>query len=149
MLQALKEVHPKFDAVTLRSISLRYIDAVPLNESESVLGFLKDKLHIAVSLPSSLFDQQQIEPNPRLIDSRFAFDCSNPRGLVTLRIVNGELNNQPAIVWETEVQSAGADLPGYEKLTDWLELAHNITHKWFFALIEGDLHQKFLGDSHA
>lgn len=45
------------------------------------------------------------------------------------------------------MQSSGKDVPAMpNKFEEWLESAHNITHNWFFKLIEGDLEREFRGD---
>jgi uncharacterized protein (TIGR04255 family) len=44
------------------------------------------------------------------------------------------------------VQSAGADLPDMPKgFPAWVDAAHEITHDWFFKLIEGELERRFEG----
>jgi uncharacterized protein (TIGR04255 family) len=143
----LYEAHPDPTVLKINSLLLRYIDARRFDyTNEDILAFLRDKLHVTVSLPGSLFENASIEPLPQQFALQTAFVCTSPPSTVAIGFAAGQANDEPSLLWETLVRATDDQVPpmpdGFEK---WLDAAHTITHDWFFKLIEGDLLEEFRG----
>ena len=64
-----------------------------------------------------------------------------------MSFATGRKEGEPAVLWETTVQSVGSDLPDMpDGFPAWVDAAHEITHDWFFKLIEGELERRFDGE---
>jgi uncharacterized protein (TIGR04255 family) len=137
--------HPRPETLVINRLLLRYIDAQPLPHQQfDVLAFLREKMQVAVSLPTSLFANAGISPVPQQFTMQISFACSEPAGTVTVGFATGQRDDIPALVWETLVRSSDGQMPPMPQgFADWIDGAHTITHDWFFKLIEGDLLQEF------
>jgi uncharacterized protein (TIGR04255 family) len=141
------EAHPEPEALKINSLLLRYIDAWQFDYThEDVLAFLREKMQVTVSLPSSLFEDAPIDPLPQHFTAQTTFSCAAPPATVTIGFATGQANERPSLVWETLVRSTDTQVPPMpEGFENWLDAAHTITHDWFFKLIEGDLFEEFQG----
>jgi uncharacterized protein (TIGR04255 family) len=141
------EAHPEPEALKINSLLLRYIDARAFDYArEDVLAFLREKMRVDVSLPDGLFDDASIDRLPQHFTMQTAFSCADPPGTITIGFATGQAQEGPALVWETLVRSTDQQVPPMpEEFEGWLDAAHNITHDWFFKLIEGDLLEEFQG----
>ncbi len=126
-------------------LQLRYIDAIPFDfENENVSKFLDENLKINFSIPESLFQDVKVNSTPKGMNAIFEFESYEPKGIVRFRFGRGTHSGENAIIWETVVQSDDKSIPKLpENLSEWLNNAHDITHKLFFKLIEGPLHERF------
>ncbi len=142
------DAHPNPTDFRIETLVLRYIDAVEFNyQEENAFVFLKDKLKVGISLPPSLFQDTGVSGLPRNLSWQATFQCSNPRGAVHVSFATGQKEGKPAILWETTVLSTGAELPAMPgQFSEWIDAAHEITHDWFFKLIEGELERRFDGE---
>jgi len=143
---SVKDSHPDPDRLDITSITLRYIDAVEFDfERNDLREFLREKLHIAVSVPESLFDNQPVSRQPAGGMLQLAFPTKIPAGQVELSISTARKSGRPAVVWNTLLVSAGADArSGWQDFPTWLDAAYAVVRHWFFALIQGDLEKEFL-----
>lgn len=143
--------YPQPDALQAEALMIRYIDAIdlPANESD-FYGYLRDLLKVSIDLPQTLFQGTGVEISPLQFHLQQSFRCESPAGRLQLRLAIGQRNEQPALIWETNIQSTGSDLPqmpgGFES---WLDDAHATVNDWFFKMIDGKLLQKFRGDENA
>ena len=144
----LYESHPATDEFCAEGLLLRYIDGVAHDyEQSDVLQFLREKMQVQASLPESLFAQRGIQERPSHLNWQASFASAEPAGRVHLRFATGQRSGAPELIWETSVQSLGDDIPEIpEEFPVWLDGAHEITHDWFFKLIEGELHRRFSGE---
>ena len=142
------EAHPEPSELKLNGLLLRYIDAVAYDyTSNDILAFLKEKMRISFSLPESLFEGSRVQSVPTGLNWHTSFKCSDPPANVHLRLATGRKHQGPGFIWETQVQALGADVPEMPAgFGAWLDGSHEITHAWFFRLIEGDLERSFRGD---
>jgi len=147
-VKKLFEAHPKPDELKIHGLMLRYIDAVETDyTSESIFEFLQSKMHIGVLFPEDLFQQPNINKLPRHFRLESSFLCTNPKVVVDLIFSTGGKKNEPALVWETLVNSTDEDIPTMpEKFEGWIDSAHQLTDDWFFKLIKGELERRFDGD---
>lgn len=136
--------YPNESNIEFNRIQLRYIDAYKYDYLESdILQFLKDKMRIHYSLPKELF-KPEIHKEPLNIDLRQTFQLDNPKGVVNSRFATGMRKHIPHLIWETIVESLVKDVPQNQPdILSWIEKAHNITHNWFFEIINGDLRREF------
>ena len=143
----LYDAHPNVSELRIESLVLRYIDAVEYNdEDENAFDFLRDKLKVGINLPPSLFQDTAVESRPKSFSWQATFQCTKPSGSVRVSFASGQKEDQPAILWEITVQSAGDDLPAMpDGFGEWFDAAHEITDDWFFKLIEGELQRRFEG----
>lgn len=147
-IKKLYDAHPKAGNLKITNLILRYIDAVEFDfEIDNAFEFLSDKLKLNISLSNNLFKDTGVESKPSGLIWQCSFKSEKPKGLINIRFATGQKNNAPAIVWETTVESAGDDLPEMPIAFDgWLDAAHDITHNWFFKMIEGELQRRFSGE---
>ena len=144
-VKTLCKVYPDGDDLNIKSIVLRYINALEFDfDQHNVLEFLKDQLKIDVSLHTSLFEDTTVTSFPLEVDIRSSFQCSQPKGVIRLRLTRGKRDQKDALVWEMIFDARGKDVPELPaQLGVWLDEAHNIIEDWFFKLIEGDLEKRF------
>ena len=129
----------------ISSLLLQYIDAVEFDYADlDVRDFLRDNLHVELSVPDTLFEDQPILNRPAHVGVQIGFPLNSPRGQVDLRVSTGQRNGKPAVVWHTTVSSTGPDAASAAQAFDeWLDAAHAVTHHWFFALVHGKLLEEF------
>lgn len=147
-IEKLYDAHPKVSDLNITNIILRYIDAVDFDyRGEDAFEFLRNKLKLNISLPTNLFEKTGVENKPSTFTWQCAFNCENPKGTINIRFATGQKENNPAIIWETIVESTGENLPEMPKAFEgWLDEAHDISDNWFFKMIEGELERRFSGE---
>lgn len=144
----LYDAYPNVAEFHIQSLVLRYIDAVEYNyRDENAFAFLSDKMKVGISLPDALFHSTGVGSRPRSFSWQATFECSKPPGSLHVSFATGQKEEEPAILWETTVQSVGDDLPNMpDGFPNWIDAAHEITDDWFFKLIEGELERRFQGE---
>ena len=128
----------------LSSATLRYINAVevPVEDHQS---FIRDFLHVGVSVPDAVSKAKQVTGAPNSVDIRINWPLSSPRGAGSLQISSGTRANVPAVIFNLSASSQGKDAPiGARVVGRWLSQAHELlVETWFFSLIEGELEERF------
>ncbi|MBM4049411.1 MAG: TIGR04255 family protein [Planctomycetes bacterium] len=144
----LVDAHPSPSALKFQDVTLRYIDAVAFDyKAANLFDFLRDKMKTTFALPDSLFVGAEVASSPASFHWQASFEKKEPDGTVTIRFATGAREGQASLIWETLVQSTGAQVPSMPaEFPKWLESAHDITDDWFFKLIEGDLERRFSGE---
>jgi uncharacterized protein (TIGR04255 family) len=144
----LVDAYPAPHELKVQDLTLRYIDAVACDfDRENVFHFLRDKMKTTVALPESLFGDLQVDRNPSGFSWEASFPHKHPQGTITVRFGMARREERPVLVWETVVQSKGAEVPKVpDQFSEWLVGAHEITDDWFFKLIEGELERRFSGE---
>jgi uncharacterized protein (TIGR04255 family) len=143
----LREAYPQPEQLQFQGFMLRYLDSVDFDMATGdTRSFLEENLKLSFNIPNSLLLKDRIETNPVALLWQSAFQCSNPKGIFTLRVTNGQVNNVPALIWETVVESRDADVPSQEKYEDWLSAAHKIVSHCFLEMINGPLKRRFSGE---
>lgn len=120
-------------------VSLRYIDAEVLG-NRSVTELLA-KLKLKLEPDAKLFESGHvIGPETNHLALALSYPSVRPKGMFTTRFNQGEKNDQPGLIWDTQIQSSGDDTPvGQSEIKRWLEEAHTTTSDWFSRQIEGEL----------
>ena len=147
-LESLLSAHPAKEEFKAQDIMLRYIDAVDVDfGQESVFDFLREKMKTNISLPDGLFADDRVKMNPVGFNWQVSFPTDDLGGNATLRFSVGKRNDRPALIWETLVQTAKGRVPPIpDGSMEWLEKAHELTHDWFFLMIDGELKRRFSGE---
>jgi len=145
VVKALYASYPNGEELRTDALTLRYIDAAALDTPEQdVLCFLQTYLKTDIGLEPSLFEGTGVVPEPALLDLRFSFAAAKPPGLMHVRFSLGHGERKGSVLWETVVESSSENAPdGPSEIMQWLVAAHELTHDWFFKLIEGDLRERF------
>ena len=145
LVDTLFDAYPVGDSPVINLLRLRYIDAIDFDfDKDSVFGFLGDMLKLHVELLPSLFEGTGVSHMPVRLDLRFAFTSTKPRGAMSLRFARGERKGREALMWETTVVVQGTGAPKTKsEIAEWAKQAHELTHNWFFQLIEGKLLERF------
>ena len=145
-VRALFSVYPESEKnLKINCLQLRYIDAINFNfENEDIFNFLDRYLKTKIVMYPNLFDNSNVNKLPINFDWRFAFRSSKPKGSIDMRFVKDKLKNIDVLKWETIVRSTSKEIPNLnQNINIWLKDAHNLTHEWFFKMIEGELERKF------
>ena len=108
-------------------VSLRYIDADVLGNS-SVTELLA-KLKLTLEPSSTLFEAGHvIGLETSHLALAMSYPSARPKGMFTTRFNQGEKNDQPGLIWETQIQSSGDDTPVEQtEIEQWFEAAHTTT----------------------
>lgn len=146
---ALFESYPREIAdLRLNQIELRYIDSVAFDPDVSktpVLRFIRESLRTNIAVDPILFSHDPNEADSPLgVTLSLTYRTTKPKGVVALSLGNGSKADVPSIIWETKVTSTGEGVPrGLEDFKVWLDEAHGVSDKWFFALVRGQLLETF------
>lgn len=145
-VNTLFEVYPESKtSLEVNRLLLRYIDGTTFNfQKNNLFEFLEKQMKTKINLYQYLFEDTGVEKLPLALDLKFSFASKEPKGAINLRFVRGKIKELDALIWETMVESISEDTPkDQNKITGWVEKAHNLTDDWFFKLIEGELLRRF------
>lgn len=145
-VNALFETYPDSKtSLKLNRLLLRYIDAVAFDfEKDDVFAFLKKQMKTNIGLFPKLFEDTGVGEQPLGFDTKFTFASTKPKGAVYLRFVRGRRDESDVLIWETMVQADSEHVPKVQnEISTWIEDAHDLTHDWFFKIIEGELQKRF------
>lgn len=124
-------------------ISLKYIDIIPYDVKGNLPEFLRNNFHTDIKIKNDVFSEEK-ESSMDSIKLNLNYKINNPKGDGKINIGNGTYDNKPIIGWDTEIKSAGKEMPvTLEEFNMWLESAHDLSKKWFYALTDGPLLKSF------
>ena len=151
-VEILLETYPQNIApLTLSQATLRYVDAIPvktLDDDKGLLQFLKDYLHTTISIEPLLFDEPSLANAPSALALRLNYPLEKPQGVGVIAFSSGMKQNIPSLIWENMVISRQQQVPqNLAALDSWIDEAHAITDRWFFALSRGKLLETFGGNN--
>lgn len=131
----------------ISNLILRYIDAIEFDYSgKNILDFLQTALKTKVEMPNTLFENKDVNPQPAGINIGFSFSCNKPKSTkIGLKFGKGaKKDGVHALMWETLCVTQDKDACGtVESVQQWVKEAHDLTDRWFFTLIEGELLKRF------
>jgi uncharacterized protein (TIGR04255 family) len=123
--------------------SLRFINQSPLN-GLTPLQFLREKLHIDISLPVNPH-AKHVADEPESVILSVAFPMDHPGSAGTIQTAVGNSDGVPALRWELIVEAnTDRDPAAVSDFTNWLDLAHEAIEDWFLKMSRGDLYDSFL-----
>jgi uncharacterized protein (TIGR04255 family) len=130
---------------TFSSALLRYINAVPFDAvGKDVLKLLDTKFHTRVALPPKINSTDVVAGPAQGLQLLVSYPLKTPAGTGTIRFSTGAKQGQPALIWELNVVSTNEQAPQDDGIfKKWLNDAHEVVERWFFALIEGELERMF------
>lgn len=132
---------PDLEQVTLRYLNAIEFEAIPA----SVLSFLREQLRVGFDVPIPVAAVSSGVVAPDILRLQIGYRLERPHGVGILSVNTGRRNKQLTLFWDMGVVSAGEDVPDFEDFPQWLSSAHEVAENWFFALIEGTLHEEFKG----
>jgi uncharacterized protein (TIGR04255 family) len=133
--------------IKFTSILLRYIDAVDFDYlSHDILIYIKDMFKINIVYPENLFEDFSVKQSPNKFNLQSSFYYDQLASDISIRLATGTRESRSAIIWETIVQSVDNTPTNLTGVEQWISKAHDLTHDWFFKLIEGDLERSFDGE---
>lgn len=142
-VDALYKTYPN-DVLRIKNLQLRYIDSIDFDyTNDNIYNFMKDHLKIELNINDSLFKDSKVDFLPAHYDLSLSFKSEIPDGLVSIRFSRGKVKSRDSIIWETIVNSPFKSLSKKDEIFNWVEKAHDLTHKWFFKTIEGELFRRF------
>jgi uncharacterized protein (TIGR04255 family) len=144
-INALFEIHPDPKKIKIKSLVLRYIDAVKVDCSQvNILDFISNSMHAPIELPDFIIQDTNFEKKPTGFKWRTTLRCNKPAGMATLAFSTGTQEGEPALIWEQILKSENDDIDEMPKDFDaWIDSAHKVVHTWFQNLIKGDLEKEF------
>ena len=150
LLAAIQAVYASYphEIASFRPVrgSLRYVDAIDYDPQSDVrlLAFLRSRLHTGIDIEPLLFDDPVERETPSNLNFTIAYPLSKPIGVVQLMIAFGKREGRPSVIIETTVQSRKDAVPQQaQDWQQWLIDAHEVSDKWFFALVRGELLEEF------
>jgi uncharacterized protein (TIGR04255 family) len=144
IVNVLLQNHPS--RIVPTTLELRYINAVNVDfEKDDTFRYLGEKLRVGISIPSNLFEDGRVRPDPSQFAMQIVYPIAQPVGALHLRVAKGKANDRDAIIWETVIHSEGKELPPLPKdFMAWLDPAHALAEDWFFKLVEHELLEQLL-----
>jgi uncharacterized protein (TIGR04255 family) len=153
VINVVRQLHdsvPNQEEFKTKNLMLKYVDAIDINTEEDIYTFLREKMQLNISLNAALFKNTYLKKKPIQLDFTLSFECEKPKGILNFRIFQGKKTDETgkiisdALIWEITIQSNENDLPDIPtQLDQWLEEAHDVTHNWFFTLVDGELLRRF------
>lgn len=145
LFSILCEVHPKKEEIKISNITLRYINAIPVNNEEDIYTFLKDNMKINIEFNEDILNSANVQQSSDMIRLTNTFNSSDPESLFINNIDLGEHNGVKSIIWEIICRNR-PDSVFPTSLIDfelWLDGAHRIIDRWFMETVKGKLEKGF------
>ena len=134
----------------LNRVMLRYVNAVEFDwPSDNALEFLSNKLHTNFNLPPKITETDIVSGSPNSLNLQIGYPISEPKGQCIIRLATGSVRQENGLIWELMFLASGKDAPQLTNIDGfmaWVDNAHDVVERWFFSLIEGDLHKQFKGE---
>jgi uncharacterized protein (TIGR04255 family) len=129
----------------IKSLVLRYIDAINIEDKVDIFKYLKDNLKIDINICDELFIDDNLVKEPSAYNFSFSFKSKKPIANIDLKFNSGQKEKTKAIIWETVINTLKDNIPkSTEEIFDWVEKSHElIVYKIFFILIKDSLEKKF------
>lgn len=137
-LEILSEAHPLGIAgLPILSVELRYIDGFSLDEGESAVSFLKNKLQVSLAVPSGLIDNAMLVGQPERHVMEVSIKSKEPAGNLVVTVREALINGQPGFVMITSLRSTESECPRstIDTIMAWAKQAHAIQKHAFETLI--------------
>ena len=127
---------------------VRFINAIPFDPNQThPLAWAKDKMHLHVQMPGSLFTYEGLKDQAIGFGLNVAFPLDSISGVLAISQNLGQVDNAPAFIVQTMVQSVGETAPQDRAgMHEWLEEAHRAAEHTFLSLCEGDLMRQFASE---
>jgi uncharacterized protein (TIGR04255 family) len=126
------------------NIFLRYVDSMDCTFASGIYNSLK-LLNIDLTFKDDLFKDNRLRNEPLWFSLKIPFPTDQPDKEMLLKFYNKKDRNPKSFTWETIVIAPKDQVPqSKEDIIRWVEDAHNLTHEFFFKMIDGDYKEKIL-----
>lgn len=145
IVRHLVDAHPSVERIRIDQMMLRYLDAFPFDPASSdVLEFLREKLHLAIKLPDTLFSNDVVVAAPRSFQLQAEFRSTRPQGTIGVKLAVVKKDETTALLLDTSVASSAIDLRDLTgTFPGWLSQAHEVASTWFKNFTAGELYASF------
>lgn len=127
--------------------TFRYINALSFENAShgpAILNYLRNALHTHIAPEPLLFEESTAVDKPIALSLSLMYELLEPRMQAGLNIALGQARDKPAILFDIVVQTTASDVPQtMDTFARWIDDAHRVVDKWFFALVRGDLLTSF------
>jgi len=138
------DVYPEPDSLHIIEMNLRYINAVTLPEGKDPKEFLNQSMGADIVMPEALFVNTGVRNRPVGFDIYQRFQEEKNGSVVMIRYLYGHGTPPGRFIWETAVHTDGENLPKQpEKIMQWCNQAHDLTHDWFLKMCSDELMESF------
>lgn len=129
--------------IQIKSLSLRYINAIPLSEDfADLIEFISNNFEVQIGFKESIFTDSNILPQTQHFKMEMNFkNDSNSLELVQ-SFQSGFLESKNALIWTIVAKSIQFNKE-QKTIQSWLEEAHLAAKSWFFSLCKENLLKKF------
>lgn len=146
LVGAIEELFPT-GSIPLNFIKgeLSYLNGFPFDvQKENPLSFFREKLHTNIEIAPEIFSLPAVNASPHAVNFQTAYPLSRPTGNLVLSASLGHVNEKPAYLVQTVIESLGEMVPSsYSGFEPWLEEAHEVAEHCFASLCKGALLEKF------
>jgi uncharacterized protein (TIGR04255 family) len=147
--EKLIEAYPN-KSLDVSLLSLRYRNAIHFEYSkQEMLEFLEGQLHIKLEAPRHIPGDFAARNSPAKAGLSLTYNLATPLARGILRINTGthkvEDEEIESLIVDTEIVST-ENMQVFQTKRDfskWLEEAHTVAHEWFFAIVDGELLEKY------
>ncbi len=146
LIEAIAELYPVGAfPLNLVKCEVRYVNGFQFDmQSEDALDFLAEKLHTKIGLDPELFSNNEVGSKPQGVALNLAYQLNRPVGNLAFSFNLGHMDNKPAYILQTVVQSLGETVPQDKGGFDaWLNEAHDVAENCFLTFCKGSLIEKF------
>ena len=126
---------------------IRFLNGIRIDApNQNPLAFLSDHLHMKVEVDPELFLMNQMSDQPNAFNLIIGYPSVKPHGDLGLSAHLGQMDGQPAYLFQTQVISGGEWVPSERQgFETWLDEAHGAVVNCFVSLCKGPLMDKFCG----
>ena len=137
-------VYPEPDSLQILEMNLRYINALTIPEETDPKEYLKQSVGADIVMPEALFINTGVMNRPVGFDIYQTFPQEGDGTLVMIRYIYGHGTPPGKFTWETTVHIDGETVPKTpEKIIQWCNQAHDLTHDWFLKMCSDELMESF------
>jgi len=146
LIEMIRELYP-VGSIPLNFVKaeVRYVNGILFDmQKEHPLHFLAEKLHAKVEIDPEIFALNDMSEKPFSVGLNLAYPLNKPVGNLAISMGQGQIDNKPAFILQTLIQSLGETVPQDKSGFDaWLNQAHEAACNCFIALCKGPLMHQF------
>ena len=116
-------------------LSLKYIDSVDISPDIDFRKFISENLQ------TTLINEFDIPGKPIGLNINQAFEVDGSSVLLNIQNAINNVTGSHSLVWMTTVEKRGSI--EFERITDWLDFAHNITSDLFVKMLKPAFYESF------
>ena len=124
---------------------IRYVNGFPFDiQSENPMSFLANKLHTKVDIDPEIFELNDAKDSPIGVGLNLMYPIERPVGQLGLSFNLGQVDNKPAYIYQSVIQSIGETVPqDRDSFVSWLNQSHDVAENCFKTICRGSLMTQF------